>query len=216
MSDVSVTRTHPEGAERLPNGQVRTSKWPVLTYGQTPIVDSAAWRLRIWGACDKEVTLDWSALHRLPFHRVRADMHCVTSWSIFDMTWGGFLISDILALAAPTAACTHVMQHGYGGYTVNVDLPAMRGADVLVATEANGEPLDAEHGGPARVVVPKRWAWKGAKWVCGFELMTSDRRGFWEINGYHNHGDPWGDGEERYSSQEKAWQMRKEGNELRR
>jgi len=100
--------------------------------------------------------------------------------------------------------------------TTNVDLPAMLDDDVLIATEADGAPLDQEHGGPARVVVPKRWAWKGAKWVNGFEVLTADRRGFWEINGYHNHGDPWGEGEERYSSQEKATATRKEGNRLRR
>ncbi len=209
-------RTHPQGRERLPNGQVLTTKWPVLTYGPTPMVDTTSWRMRVWGAVEQPIELDWQALCRLPFVRLTADMHCVTTWSIHDMRWGGYRARDVLALARPTAAATHVMQHAYGDYTVNVDLPSMLDDDVLIATEANGEPLDAEHGGPARIVVPKRWAWKGAKWVNGFELMTQDKRGFWEVNGYHNHADPWGHGEERYSHQEQAVKTRKEGNELRR
>lgn len=209
-------RTHPEDAPRLPEGQHLTTKWPVLTYGPTPEIAVDAWRLRIGGAVEQPVELDWQALHALPFVRVRADMHCVTTWSIYDMTWGGFRVRDLLALARPTAEAAHVLQHAYGGYTTNVDLAAMLEDDVLIATEANGEPLDAEHGGPARVVVPKRWAWKGAKWVNGLELLARDRRGFWEINGYHNNGDPWGEGGERYSSQEQAWETRKRGNEQRR
>jgi DMSO/TMAO reductase YedYZ molybdopterin-dependent catalytic subunit len=216
MSDPIVIRTHPEDRGRLPDGQHLTTKWPVLTYGPTPNVDTAQWRCRVFGEVQRAVELSWDDLHRLPFVRVRADMHCVTTWSIYDMAWGGFRVRDVLALARPKPEATHVMQHAYGGYTTNTDLAAVTDEDALIATEVNGEPLDAEHGGPARVVVPKRWAWKGAKWVNGFQLMVGDRRGFWEVNGYHNQGDPWGDGEERYSSQEKAFQTRKEGNELRR
>ncbi|MBA2480723.1 MAG: sulfite oxidase-like oxidoreductase [Planctomycetes bacterium] len=216
MSEPIPIRTHPPDHDRLPVGQHLTTKWPVLTYGPTPMVDTATWRCRVFGEVERTVELSWDDLHRLPFVRVRADMHCVTTWSIYDMAWGGFRVRDVLALAGPKPEATHVMQHAYGGYTTNTDLSALMDDDALIATEANGEPLDAEHGGPARVVVPKRWAWKGAKWVNGFQLMTGDRRGFWEVNGYHNQGDPWGDGEERYSSQEKAVQTRKEGNQLRR
>lgn len=216
MSGPQRIQTHPEGRERLPHGQQQTAKWPVLTYGPTPEVDIAAWRLRVWGACAAPFELDWAGLHRLPLVRVQADMHCVTTWSRFDLVWGGFRLSEILARAAPDAACTHVMQHGYGGYTTNTPLAALLEADALLVVEADGEPLDREHGGPARIVVPKLWAWKGAKWINGLELMTGDRRGFWEVNGYHNHGDPWGEGEERYSHQEQAARTRKEGNQLRR
>jgi DMSO/TMAO reductase YedYZ molybdopterin-dependent catalytic subunit len=214
--DIIEIQTHPADRDALPDGQVRTTKWPTLTYGPTPSVATADWRFSITGAVAEPVELDWAALHRLPFVRVRADMHCVTTWSRFGMVWGGFRARDLLALAKPLPEAVCVFQHAYGGYTTNVDLPAMLDDDVLIATEADGAPLDQEHGGPARVVVPKRWAWKGAKWVNGFEVLTADRRGFWEVNGYHNHGDPWGEGEERYSSQEKATATRKEGNRLRR
>lgn len=216
MTQVERIQTHPPGKPRLPNGQHSTTKWPVLTYGPTPQVTTDQWRLRIWGACANPLELDWNDLTALPFVRIQADMHCVTTWSRFDFVWGGYRVRDLLALAKPTPECTHVMQHGYGGYTTNTSLQDVLDSDALVATEADSEPLDAEHGGPARVVVPKLWAWKGAKWVNGFELMTHDRRGFWEVNGYHNHADPWGPGEERYSHQEQAQQTRKEGNDLRR
>jgi DMSO/TMAO reductase YedYZ molybdopterin-dependent catalytic subunit len=216
VSGVQRIRTNPEGAPRLPGGQHQTAKWPVLTYGPTPEVEPEGWSLRLFGAVAEGVTLDWAALHRLPFVRVQADFHCVTTWSRYDMVFGGFRVRDVLALARPRADATHVMQHAHGGYTTNVDLAAMVDDDVLVVTEVDGAPLEREHGGPARVVVPKRWAWKGAKWISGFELMTRDKRGFWELNGYHTHGDPWGPEEERYSSQEQAWATRKQGNELRR
>jgi DMSO/TMAO reductase YedYZ molybdopterin-dependent catalytic subunit len=216
VNDVEHIQTHPPGRPRLPDGQHHTTKGPVLTYGPTPQVSTDDWRMRIWGACGAPLELDWAALTALPFVRVQADMHCVTTWSRFDFVWGGYRVRDLLALAKPATGCTHVMQHGYGGYTTNTPLEALLDPDALVVTEADGEPLETEHGGPARVVVPKLWAWKGAKWINGFELMTSDRRGFWEVNGYHNHGDPWGPGEERYSHQEQAQQTRKEGNDLRR
>ncbi len=216
MNDIERIQTHPDGRLRLPEGQTETKKWPVLTYGPTPHVTTDEWRMRIWGACEKEIHLTWSDLLALPYVRLQADMHCVTTWSKYDFIYGGYRVRDILALAQPTAACTHVMQHGYGGYTTNTSLADVTDEDALVVIHVDGEPLDVEHGGPARVVVPKLWAWKGAKWVNGFELMTHDKRGFWEVNGYHNHGDPWGPGEERYSHQEQAFQTRKEGNELRR
>jgi len=214
--DVLPIQTHPDGRDRVPGGQHVTSKWPVLTYGPTPVVSTADWNLRIWGACAAEVTLDWAALSRLPQVRVQADFHCVTTWSRLGMVFAGVRVRDLLALAQPTSDCTHVMQHASGGYTTNSDLACLLDDDVLVVTAVEGAPLEREHGGPARVVVPKRWAWKGAKWICGFELLTEDRRGFWEVNGYHNQADPWGEGEERFSHQERARAVRKEGNDQRR
>ncbi|GDY12976.1 sulfite oxidase-like oxidoreductase [Planctomycetota bacterium] len=219
MPDVpTITiQTHPEGQDRLPADQHLTTHWPVLTYGPTPLVSTADWRLRIFGAVEEPLELDWESISKLvPFVRIQADLHCVTTWSIHGMVWGGWRVADLLALARPTADATHVLQHATGGYTTNVDLEGMLDKDVLIACEANSAPLDSEHGGPARVVVPKRWAWKGAKWVSALEVLTSDRRGFWEVNGYHNHGDPWGEGGERYSHQEKAVETRKAGNALRR
>jgi len=200
--DVPFVRTHPDGAERLPGGQHLTHKWPVLTCGPTPEVGVDDWRLRIFGAVEEEIELDWEALRRLEFVRLRTDFHCVTTWSKHDVAWGGFRVRDVLALARPLPAATHVMQHAYGGYTTNNPLEVLMDEDVLIVTEAEGGPLPVAHGGPARIVVPKRWAWKGAKWIHGLELMEGDRRGFWEANGYHNRADPWGPGGERFSHQE--------------
>jgi DMSO/TMAO reductase YedYZ molybdopterin-dependent catalytic subunit len=216
VSNIQKIQTHPDGESRLPEGQTVTEKWPVLTYGPTPRVSTDDWRLRLWGACENPCEITWEQLSALPFVRVQADMHCVTTWSHYDFIYGGYRVRDILALAQPTAACTHVMQHAYGGYTTNTSLADVCEDDALMVTEVDNEPLDIEHGGPARIVVPKLWAWKGAKWVNGFEMMTRDRRGFWEVNGYHNHADPWGPGEERYSHQEQAFATRKQGNQLRR
>lgn len=217
MSDWPAIRTHPEGEPQLPDGQVATTKWPVLTYGPTPLITREHYRIRVWGACATPLDLDWNELtERLAFVRVGADMHCVTTWSRFAMRWGGWRVRDLLALAQPLPEATHVMQHAYGDYTTNTSLADLLDDDVLIATEESGTPIDKEHGGPARVVVPRLWAWKGAKWVNGFEILTHDRRGFWEVNGYHNHADPWGPGGERYSHQEQAQATRKRGNELRR
>lgn len=217
---IEPIRTHPVDAPRLPNGQTLTKRWPVLTYGPTPQISTADWRLRVWGAVERPIELDWAELLALPQARVRADMHCVTTWSLYDVVWSGVRVRDVLALARPTALATDVLQHAYGDYTTNVELTAMLDDDVLIAHGADGGgqagELDPEHGGPARIVVPKRWAWKGAKWVNGLQVLTHDQRGFWEVNGYHNHGDPWGDGEERYSHQERARAVRKAGNALRR
>ena len=217
MSDLQDVRTHPEGEPRLPEGQVLTTRWPVLTYGPTPLIARDDYRFRVWGACAEPLDLSWAEMEaKLPFVRVRADMHCVTTWSRNDMAWGGWRVRDLLALAKPAADAAFVLQHAYGDYTTNTSLEDLLDDDVLIATEESGVPLDEEHGGPARVVVPRLWAWKGAKWVNGFELLTHDRRGFWELNGYHNHADPWGPEGERYSHQERAQAVRKLGNELRR
>ncbi len=216
MSEAKKIQTYPDGADRLPAGQHETTKWPVLTYGPTPIVEKEDWQLRMWGACENEITLNWDDLKQFPYTTLIVDYHCVTTWSAMDMRFGGYLLRDIFALAKPSADCTHVMQHAYGDYTTNNPYDVLLDDDVMLVTDWNDQPLPREHGGPVRVHVPKRWAWKGAKWVNGFEFLTHDVRGFWELNGYHTHGDPWGAGGERYSSQEQAWEKRKEGNRLRK
>ena len=217
MSTFAPIRTHPADGPRLPEGQVLTTKWPVLTYGPTPQIAREDYRMRVWGACATPLDFSWADLEaNLPYVGVQADMHCVTTWSRYDMRWGGWRVRDLLALAKPADDATHIMQHAYGGYTTNNALADLLDEDVLIAIDESGQPLDEEPGGPARVVVPRLWAWKGAKWVNGFELLTGDRRGFWELNGYHNHADPWGPEGERYSHQEQAAAKRKEGNALRR
>jgi len=216
MAEQKKIRTHPDGMDSVPDGQHVTTKWPVLTYGPTPVVETKDWSLRMWGACEQELELSWDDLKQFNFQTLIIDYHCVTTWSHMDICFGGYLLRDIFALAKPIADCSHVMQHAYGDYTTNNPYDILLDDDVMLVTHWNEEPLPREHGGPARVHVPKRWAWKGAKWVNGFEFLCSDQRGFWELNGYHTNADPWGEGGERYSSQERAFEVRKEGNRLRR
>lgn len=215
-SNARKIQTHPVDAERLPGGQHETTKWPVLTYGPTPEVEKEDWQMRIWGACDNPFTVRFDELDQFEYHTLIVDYHCVTTWSRMDICFGGYLMKDIIAKAQPHADCQHILQHAYGGYTTNNTLDVMNDEDVMLVVAWDDKPLPREHGGPARIHVPKRWAWKGAKWVNGLEFLVEDQRGFWEVNGYHNEGDPWGEGGERYSHQERAWQVRKEGNELRR
>ncbi len=182
---------------RLPSGQRLTEGFPVLTYGGVPKIDLATWQFRIFGLVEQEVTLSWEQFMALPQARSHSDIHCVTTWSRYDNDWDGVRIADLLALANVKPEAKHVMFHSYGGYTTNVPLDELLYNDALLAHTHDGKPLAAEHGGPLRGVVPHLYFWKSAKWVRGIELMAEDRPGFWEMYGYHIHGDPWR--EERYS-----------------
>lgn len=184
------------GGDRLPPGQRLTTGWPILHYGGVPKIDRAAWEFRIQGLVEQEWTLRWDEFLALPQVRLRSDIHCVTTWSKYDNDWEGVRFRDLLGLVQPRPEARHVMVHGYGGYTTNVSLAELLDDDVLFAHSHNGEPLDAEHGGPVRLVVPRLYFWKSAKWVRGIEFMSDERPGFWEMYGYHIHGDPWK--EERY------------------
>jgi DMSO/TMAO reductase YedYZ molybdopterin-dependent catalytic subunit len=184
-------------APRLPGGQRLTDGWPVLSYGSNPRIDLATWEFRIFGLVEEEVRLSWAQFMALPQVRSRSDIHCVTTWSRYDNDWEGVRISDVLALAKIRPEAKHVMFHSYGGYTTNVPLDELQYDAALLAHTHNGEPISADHGGPLRGVVPHLYFWKSAKWVRGIELMAEERPGFWEMYGYHIHGDPWT--EERYS-----------------
>ncbi len=184
------------GKLKTPPGQVPTVKFPVLTYGETPNVPIEEWRLRVWGEVEEERTWTWDEFLRLPQSTIHADFHCVTRWSRFDDTWTGVMFKDLVAVVRPKASGQFVMQHAYGGYTTNLPLKLMVDEDVILAHTFNGRPLPREHGGPLRVFTPRRYAWKGAKWLNGLEFMAKDRRGFWEENGYDTLADPWK--EERY------------------
>ena len=188
---------HERFGDRLPAGQKLTDGWPVLQYGNTPAVDIATWKFSIVGLVDEEVHFTWDEFLALPQTTVRSDIHCVTHWSKFDNDWTGVRFRDVLARATLSPRAKYVMVHSYGGYTTNVALEELMGDDVLFAHEHNREPLTKEHGWPLRLVVPKLYFWKSAKWVRGIVLMDSDKPGFWEMYGYHIHGDPWK--EERYS-----------------
>ncbi len=186
----------PDKSARTPPGQTLTEKWPVLHYGPVPHVDLAAWRLRLRGLVREERLLDWDEFSALPRMTLTADFHCVTGWSRLDNTWEGVPTRALLDLVEPFPQARFVLVHGENDYTTNLPLDEFFGEDCLLAFQHDGRPLTPEHGGPLRLVVPRLYAWKSAKWVTGVEFIPQDRAGFWERHGYHMHGDPWK--EERY------------------
>jgi DMSO/TMAO reductase YedYZ molybdopterin-dependent catalytic subunit len=189
-----------EGSARLPPGQVFTHKWPVLTYGETPRADLQTWTFRCFGLVGEEVSWTWKEFLDLPRVEVMSDIHCVTRWSRFDNRWEGVAISEILRRANVRPEAVAVMAHSEGGYTTNIPLADLGDESALLAFKHDGQDLLAEHGGPCRLVVPKLYFWKSAKWIRAFEFLDVNEPGFWEVNGYHLHADPWK--EERYSDQE--------------
>ena len=180
-----------ETAARVPPGQYLTQKWPVLHYGPVPLFNPKTWDLRVFGNVENEFKLTWEEFQKLDQTTVTADMHCVTTWSRLDQHWEGIPFSKIVELAKPKADSKFVIAHSEYGFTANTPLEYCLRDDCLIALRANGEPLTAEHGSPARLVVPRLYAWKSAKWLRGIEFRETDAPGFWERNGYHNTGDPW-------------------------
>ena len=180
-----------ETAARVPPGQYLTQKWPVLHYGPVPPFNPKTWDLRVFGNVENEFKLNWEEFQKLDQTTVTADMHCVTTWSRLDQHWEGIPFSKIVELAKPKADSKFVIAHSEYGFTANTPLEYCLRDDCLIALRANGEPLTAEHGSPARLVVPRLYAWKSAKWLRGIEFRDTDAPGFWERNGYHNTGDPW-------------------------
>jgi DMSO/TMAO reductase YedYZ molybdopterin-dependent catalytic subunit len=180
-------------AVRIPPGQSRTKKWPVLDASGPPSLDMAQWRFRIGGLVGKEVEWNWEEFVRLPRVRVFSDFHCVTRWSRLGNLWEGVSTRGLLALAGgPSPNAKFVSVRGYDrGWTTNLPLEYFLAEDALVAILHDGEPITVDHGGPARLIVPSLYAWKSAKWVAGVELTEQDQAGFWEVNGYHMRGDPW-------------------------
>lgn len=199
----SLADEHPQGEgprnrhgmPREPPGQnvLEKKEWPVLDLGQTPEVTPGSWKLTVDGAVETPLALSFADLLALPQIAEEADFHCVTGWSILDVAFGGVRLETILALARPRPEATHVMTHAPDGYSTNLPLEEALKPDVLLVHAVDGKPLATEHGGPVRVVVPQLWAWKGAKWVNRLELLTHDRRGYWEIRGYSNTARPWRD-----------------------
>lgn len=179
------------GMPQLPVGQTLTRKWPVLDLGRQPIVPKDRWELRVDGAVEEPVTLDWAAFMALPQVTDSSDFHCVTAWSRLNMQWVGVRFSTLVALARPTAEACHVMCHAYDGYTTNVALEEALKPDVLLTHMVDGKELPIEHGGPVRMITPQLYAWKGAKWISRVELLTRETLGFWEMNGYSSTAHPW-------------------------
>ncbi len=187
----------PEVAGRIPPGQYKTDKFPVLHYGSVPRTDLAKWDFRVFGAVDAPFTLTWDQFKALPRKTVNTDIHCVTRWSKLDTTWEGAPIQEILRLAQVRPSAKFVVAHSEQGYTANLPLEVLDDEDVLLADTFGGAPLEPEHGYPLRLLVPKRYFWKSAKWIRGLEFLDHDQPGFWERYGYNNNADPWQ--EERFS-----------------
>ncbi len=191
-------RPYPERVEgRLPPGQKLTSGFPVLDLGVQPEIPLDQWTLTIDGLVEQPKTLNWAEFNALPQVEDVSDFHCVTTWSKYDCRWSGVAFTTLYELVHPQPEAKFVYFTGYDGYSTNVALEACLDDDVLLATHFNGEPLPREHGGPARVIIPKLYAWKGAKFVRGITFLQEDKLGFWEVRGYSNSADPWK--EERYA-----------------
>ena len=175
--------------DRLPPGQYLEAGFPVLQTGPTEIVDTATWRFTITSETGEMHGWTWEQFRALPAEKVTTDIHCVTQWTKLDTTWRG-VPCDVLLDGVETSA-SFVMARSYGGYTTNMPLADLLDGRAWVVFEYSSRPLHPDHGGPARLLVPHLYLWKSAKWLSGLELMTSDRRGFWEEGGYHDYGDPW-------------------------
>ncbi len=184
----------PADPARIPPGQYETHDFPVLSAGPTPRLRLADWDFRLTGSLDAERRWTWDEFQKLPRERFTRDIHCVTKWSKLDTEWEGVSVDTLLAGVATKA--THVVAFCDGGYTTNLPIEDVTQGKAWIVDTYGGHPLDPEHGGPARLLVPHLYLWKSAKWVRGLRLADADEPGFWEALGYHNHGDPWR--EERY------------------
>jgi DMSO/TMAO reductase YedYZ molybdopterin-dependent catalytic subunit len=183
-------------SNRIPPGQYQTLDWPVLHYGSVPSISISKWSLRIYGLVNKETTLNYADLSALPQIQVFSDIHCVTTWSRLDNLWEGVSVNQIKSWVNISPDSTFVIIHAAHNFTTNIPIEDFFQNDVLLAVRHDKQPITAEHGGPVRLVVPRLYFWKSAKWISGIEFTNRDQPGFWEKAGYHNHGDPWK--EERY------------------
>jgi DMSO/TMAO reductase YedYZ molybdopterin-dependent catalytic subunit len=176
---------------RLPPGQYLTEKWPVLHAGTVPKTDLAGWDFKVFGEVEAPLTLTYDELQALPQTEITVDIHCVTRWSRFDTSFKGVHWRELAKLVRPKPNARFVLAHAEQGFTANVPLEALEAEESMVAWEADGTPLEPDHGWPLRLVVPSRYFWKSAKWLRGLELLSADQPGFWERYGYHNDADFW-------------------------
>lgn len=189
-------RSEPAGG-RLPPGQSLTTGFPVLDLGVQPVVPHDEWTLTIDGLVENPARLSWAGFNALPQIEDVSDFHCVTTWSKYDCRWGGVAFTTLYEHVRPKPPARFVYFTSYDGYSTNASLERCLDDDVLIATSFNGAPLPREHGGPARVIIPKLYAWKGAKFIKGLTFLPDDKLGYWEVRGYSNDADPWK--EERYA-----------------
>jgi len=188
-------RRQSEETQRLPPGQYLVTTFPVLSAGPTPHTPLDQWDFTIAGEVDQPHRWTWAEFQQLPHDTITTDIHCVTKWSKFDTSWTGVSLDTLLEGIQTNAS--YVLAFSDGGYTTNLPLADLTGGKAWIAYEYGGKPLEPEHGGPARLLVPHLYFWKSAKWVRGLRLLAKDEPGFWESLGYNNYGDPWK--EERYA-----------------
>lgn len=176
---------------RLPPGQSLTLKFPVLHYGPVPNYDLNKWTLRAFGLVDEERSWSWVSFLQMPTTTITCDIHCVTRWSKFDTVWEGVPFREFAKMAGAKPEAKYVIAHCEYGFTANVPLEALMDDEAMLAYKFDGKPLEPEHGYPVRLLVPKKYFWKSAKWLRAVEFADEDRLGFWEQAGYHNEADPW-------------------------
>ena len=192
-------RGRPPGADgRIPPGQHLVDDFPVLSAGPTPRIAPDAWSFTLKVGPRPVKRWNWAEFNALPQTRLTRDIHCVTTWSKFDTLWEGVLIDDILAAASLTAPTEFTLAHTFDGYSANVPTADLIGGKAMIAVRYDNAPLEPDHGGPARLLVPHLYFWKSAKWVSGLQFTERDEAGFWELRGYHMYGDPWR--EQRYDT----------------
>ncbi|SFL30520.1 Oxidoreductase molybdopterin binding domain-containing protein [Bradyrhizobium sp. NFR13] len=183
--------------QRLPPGQHLTQDWPVLDLGITPDIPRERWRLDVYGAVETPLFWDFAQFSTQPQSTFISDIHCVTTWSRYDNQWEGLSTRALLDACQPKPEARFVVLESHDGYTTNLSLEDFAAEDALLAHSWQGSPIERDHGGPVRVIVPHLYFWKSAKWLQRIQFVTDDKPGYWEIRGYHNRGDPWQ--EQRYS-----------------
>lgn len=188
------------GMPKLPPGQHAVTVWPVLDLGIQPNIAKADWMLEVKGEVGNPFSLNWKEFLALPQITDESDFHCVTSWSLMDSKWKGVQFKTIAQKAKVKHSAKFVFITGYDGYSVNLPLTEAMDDDVLLVHTRNGQDLPKEHGGPVRMITPKKYAWKGSKWIKEIIFLNEDRLGFWELRGYSNTAEPWY--EDRYAQRE--------------
>jgi len=186
-----------DAADRIPPGQHVVDDFPVLSAGPTPRIALDQWSFTLKEGPKPLMTWNWAEFNALPQTKMTRDIHCVTTWSKLNTSWEGVLIDDILAEAGIEPPTSFVLAHSYGGYSTNLPVADLTGGLAMVALRYEGRPLEPDHGGPARLLVPHLYFWKSAKWLNALQFTNRDEPGFWELRGYHIYGDPWR--EQRYT-----------------
>ncbi|MCX7393577.1 MAG: sulfite oxidase-like oxidoreductase [Planctomycetales bacterium] len=193
----TIISPHTHRDNRIPPGQTRTRKWPVLDAFGPPTLEVSEWRLKVFGLVENPYALTFAEFQDMPRVTVFSDFHCVTRWSLLGNLWEGVATRDLLERATVKSAARYVICHGSdNAWSTNLPLVDFLQSDCLLADRHDGSSISREHGGPVRGVIPQLYAWKSAKWICGIELVAEDRAGYWEQCGYHMRGDPWN--EERF------------------